>query len=74
MRDHRNLQVPGSMEMDPIRLPELPKPSRTQESCPKPIFQNLIIYRKHMYRTNFLLTPLIPLKGPIGGEFVVRLA
>ena len=37
-RYHSIGEVPGSVEMVPISLPELPKPSRTPGKDPKPIF------------------------------------
>ena len=46
-RDHSIGEVPGSVEMVPISLPELPKPSRTPGKSQKSIFKNQIFYIKH---------------------------
>ena len=45
-RHHGDLQVPGRAEFDPVSLPELPKPSRTQGKLQKPMFLDSTFLQK----------------------------
>ena len=71
-RYHSVGEVPGSVKMLPISLPELPKPSRTLGKSQKPILEPEKLYK------NYKNKPYIPyiflLKGPIkGGMLLYRL-
>ena len=59
---HGHLQVPGQVEMVPIRLPKLPKPSRTLGESQKPIFQNQQAYIKDKQNKSNILN--ISFEGP----------
>ena len=53
-------EIPGSVEMIPTRLPELPKPARTPGQQPKPMIYDPNVYRKNT-TTHFLANSF---KGP----------
>ena len=60
-QDHEIGEVPRWMGMNPLRLPELPEPSRTRGNHPKLMFLEPTVFRKNWDQA--LLTQLSPLEG-----------